>query len=121
MIPDGRRDGALVKNPRPMVPPRSTPIFPPAKDDEFLSRTAVTILGGSHVATSTAQRLAAAGIDPRRLALLLLARGREAAVGSFKFKFIDADPETPDNFGVFVRSLDNARVPSGPFAPRKTP
>lgn len=74
------------------------------KDDDFLESAAAVILGGSGVATTTALRLARIGIDAKRLGLVLAARNREASVGTFKFKLIDADPETPDNFGVLVRS-----------------
>lgn len=90
-------------------------IPPTLKDEDFLRSAADVILGGSHVATSTAQRLACIGIDAKRLGLLLQAKGREAGVEKFKFKLIDADPETPDNFGVLVRSAPPAaKMPAGP-------
>jgi hypothetical protein len=65
--------------------------------------TAAKILGGSNVATSTAAQLLRNGIDARRVAELL--SGRDAQIGRFRFKFIDADRETPENFGVLVRRL----------------
>lgn len=74
-------------------------------NDEFLMLTAAKILGGSNVATSTAAMMGRQGMDAERLATLLSERGRDLTVGHFHFKLIDADPETPDNFGVFVRRV----------------
>jgi hypothetical protein len=73
--------------------------------DEFLMDSAAKILDGSHVATTTAAKLTRQGLDAVRLGALLDARGREIIVGTFKFKFIDADPESPENFGVLVRRV----------------
>ena len=82
-----------------MVPPA------PARHDEFLKDTAIKILAGSTVATSTAARLARRGINTELLVKLFQERGRETQVGPFRFKLIDADPETPDDFGVLVRRV----------------
>jgi hypothetical protein len=78
-----------------------------SSNDEFLSDAAARILGGSTVATSTANMLKRQGIDAVRLGAVLNRRGREVLVGSFRFKFINPDPETPEDFGVFVRKISN--------------
>jgi hypothetical protein len=75
------------------------------EEDRFLIETAAKILGGSRVATTTAERLSTQNIDVERLASLLKTRGAESEVGGMKFKLIDADPETPQNFGVLVRLI----------------
>jgi hypothetical protein len=74
-----------------------------AIDSQFLTEVAFKVLGTSSVATSTSERLAALGVDSNRVAEILMARGKETNVGAFKFKLIDADPETPKNFGLLVR------------------
>lgn len=76
-------------------------------DHQFLVEAGSKILLGTHVASITAAQLAVLGIDATRLELLLRIRAREAVADGYRFKLIDADPETPDNFGVLVRRAED--------------
>lgn len=82
--------------------------YPQREAAEFLTSVATRILGTSNVATSTATRLSEEGIDTNRLAGLIRSVD-DGRAGEFRFKLIDADPETPENFGVLVRRI--ARPP----------
>lgn len=77
-------------------------------DSEFLLNAIPHILGGSQVATTTAGRLATEGVDVMRLARIFAERGRELVIAEYRLKLIDADPDTPENFGVFVRRLQRS-------------
>jgi hypothetical protein len=89
-----------------------TPV--PLKTNEadlaFLCNVARLVLGSSTVAATNARRLAEAyQIDPKRVDSLIPWGNTAVEVDGFVFKKVEADPETPDNFGLFVRTKSAER------------
>lgn len=76
-------------------------------DEEFFGKIAQNVLGGSNVATVTAERLRRQGIDVDRIRRALTAPKSEFTIREFRFKLIEADPETPANFGLLIRRIPN--------------
>lgn len=73
-------------------------------DDQFIVDTARKILGSSVVAATNARTMSSAyGIDPKRVDALIPWGNVTVEVHGYVFKKVEADPETPDNFGLFVR------------------
>jgi hypothetical protein len=73
------------------------------QDGQFLAVAAEKVLGSSAVAATTASRLRSIGIDPQRINTLLPWASVAVHWGGYVFKKVEADQETPDNFGLFVR------------------
>ena len=85
--------------------------FSTKANDSFLHAVADQTLGGSNVATTTADRLRKNGIDADRLAQIVGSGLSTAIQRAFDFKLIAADPDTPDNFGVLVRRRQDQDPP----------
>lgn len=77
-------------------------------DEEFFGKIAQNVLGGSNVATVTAERLRRQGIDVDRIRRALTAAQSDFSTREFRFKLIDADPETPADFGLLIRRIPTA-------------
>lgn len=79
-------------------------------DTKLLIQIAEEILGSSDVATVTTETLTRMRIDKERLGRLLRANESPVLdVAQFEIKRIDAEPNEPDKFGVFVRRMKVAR------------
>ena len=72
-------------------------------DRVFLIEMARKILGASNVAATTASALTKQGLDTSRVNVLIPWASVAVEVDGFVFKKVEADKETPDNFGLFVR------------------
>lgn len=82
-----------------------TPLTLKPSDESFLVDVARKVLGTSVVAATNARTITSAyGLDPTRVDALIPWGNVVVEVKGFVFKKVEADPETPDNFGLFVRS-----------------
>jgi hypothetical protein len=79
-----------------------------AADVEFLTQAARRILEGAEVAGTTAEACKARGIDVAQLDRLIPGFGTALRIDGHVFKKVEPDPETPGNFGLFVRVTKNA-------------
>jgi hypothetical protein len=91
-----------------MKTPNPTPLALTQDDAGFLEAVAVAVLGGANVAGTNAEGLARRGLDPDRVARLIPGFGAAVATGGFVFKKVEPEPETPTNFGLFVREREAA-------------
>jgi hypothetical protein len=77
------------------------------QDLDFLCGVARAVLGGTNVAATNARRMVEAyKIDIKRLDALIPWGTAAVEVDGYVFKKVEADPETPDNFGLFVRTKE---------------
>jgi hypothetical protein len=74
----------------------------PKPDGEYLEKVGSTVLGKSSVAATNARRLTEMGLDAVRIDKLI-PWGAAASCQGLVFKKVEADPESPDNYGLFVR------------------
>jgi hypothetical protein len=74
-------------------------------DQEFFGTLAQNVLGGSDVATVTADRLRRQEIEVDRIRRALITANHEFTICGYRFKLIEADPETPANFGLLIRRI----------------
>lgn len=96
------------------VLPASSKSKAPPIEFRFLESVAGEILGNSDVATVTAMTLQRMGLDAGRIGALVARCGSPAKSGAFEFKKIEADRDTPENFGLLVRRRNpKAEVRSG--------
>lgn len=86
-----------------MQTPHPQPLRLPGNDIEFLLDVARRVLGKSEVAATTAQSMEKQGIDSDRLNRIITSHSVAVSVDHYVFKKVEADPETPANFGLFVR------------------
>jgi hypothetical protein len=86
-----------------MKTPNPTPLVLDPDDTGFLQEVALAVLGGASVAGTNAEGLTRRGLDPERVARLIPGFGAAVAVRGFVFKKVEPEPETPRNFGLFVR------------------
>lgn len=72
-------------------------------DRDFLVSVAAAVLGKTAVAATPAEALQRMKIDPVRVNSLIPSHSRAVEVGGYVLKKVEADIETPGNFGLFVR------------------
>lgn len=77
-------------------------------DGELLVAVAEKMLGPSTVAATNARRLRDYGFDPSRINALIPFESVPVAWRGFIFKKVEADPESPGDFGLFVRRSPGA-------------
>ena len=81
--------------------PQSIRLVP--EDAAFLEKVADAILGRADVAATTAEKLRALGFDPQRIDTLIPKTSRAVAIDGVVLKKVEPDPESPGNYGLFVR------------------
>lgn len=82
-----------------------TPLEISRGDGEYLIGVAELVLGGSSVAATNAKRLIQYGFDTKRIEALLPSTSAAVALNNYVFKKIQADPESPGEFGLLIRRL----------------
>jgi hypothetical protein len=85
-------------------------------DAELLRTVAKHVLGSSDVAATTAATLRQNGFDEKRVDILIPQASVAVRLGDFVFKKVEADKETPTNFGLFVRRRPKSGTSINPFA-----
>jgi hypothetical protein len=90
----------------PTAPP--IPLLAAKADREFLVLVATQILGQTSVAATTAEGLDRRKIDSKRVDSLIPSTSWAVEVDGFVLKKVEADIETPGNFGLFVRRKSNS-------------
>jgi hypothetical protein len=87
------------------VPDSSSHPFPKLSDSDAQLLVAVAnhVLGSSDVAATTAAGLSKNGFDEKRVDGLIPCASLPVQLGAFVFKKVEADKETPSNYGLFVR------------------
>jgi hypothetical protein len=73
------------------------------EDRDFLAAVAAQILGKTAVAATTAEGMKRMKIDHVRVDTLIPSHSHAIEVAGFVLKKVEADIETPGNFGLFVR------------------
>lgn len=91
-----------------MNQPNPIPITLSEADGKFLVDVAKRVLGTSGVAATNAQKLEEHECDPKRIDVLIPCTSRAVEWRGFVFKKVEADPEAPSNFGLFVRKRTEA-------------
>jgi hypothetical protein len=83
----------------------ASPFALPLNDDDrdFLASVATKVLGKTAVAATTAEGLQRMLIDPVRVNTLIPSHSHAVEVAGYVLKKVEADIETPGNFGLFVR------------------
>jgi hypothetical protein len=83
--------------------PDPTPIQLSDEDGTFLISVAEHVLGPSTVAATNAVGLAEHGFEASRVDALIPWTSTPIEWRGYVFKKVEADPESPENFGFFVR------------------
>lgn len=89
------------------------PIIVTRADGLFLAAVAERVLGPSTVAATNAARLREYGFDPNRIDELIPPDSVSVVCENFVFKKVEADPESPHDFGLFVRRSVGTPPPAG--------
>ena len=79
------------------------PIVLNAADGSFLVEVAKHVLGNGTVAATNAERLIEQGMDAHRIDSLIPCVSVAVLWNGFVFKKVEADPESPENYGLFIR------------------
>jgi hypothetical protein len=93
------------------IPP--IPILAGKADREFLVSVATRILGKTSVAATNADGLERRKIDSKRVDSLIPSTNWAVEVDGYVLKKVEADIETPGNFGLFVRRKLNPHTKTG--------
>jgi hypothetical protein len=92
------------------------PLTVKSVDREFLLEVARKILGSGSVAATTEAGLLKQGIDANRVYDLIPTTSVAVELAGYVFKKVEADHETPQDFGLFVRRRRDIAAP-----PNSTP
>ena len=80
------------------------------EEGELLVAVARKVLSNSNVAATNAVGLGKMGFDPKKVDLLIPCSSVAVQWDGYVFKKVEADPESPDNFGLFVRKTEAASL-----------
>jgi hypothetical protein len=95
-----------------MLNPAPQPLLVKGDDREFLLRMARAVLGNSPVAATTAAGIERHGIDARRVNMLIPWLSVSVQLDGIVIKKVEADDDTPGNFGLFIRQRPDSLPPA---------
>jgi hypothetical protein len=101
--------------------PHPQPLTVNADDREFLREVAQKILGSGSVAATTRAGLLKCGVEANRVYQLIPTTSVAVELAGYVFKKVEADHETPQDFGLFVRRRHEFPAPPDSTPPAPNP